>query len=153
MMGRRLLLGIVLFVVAACQSGTPAPPVSARLGEEFTLVPGQSGEIDEVGLTITLISVPGDQRCPLEVECAESGPVTVEISFQKDAGGLVEFTLQSFTDTNGQSPEGPFEGIQDRVEFEGFEIRVRGVLPHPVNFDDTIKPDEYQVLFLVEERG
>lgn len=151
-MDRRLFLCFVLFVVAACQPATPIPPISVRLGEEFTLAPGQSGVIDDVGLTIILISVPADQRCPLEVECTESGPVTVEISLQKDATEPVEFSLQAFTDSNGQSPDGPFEGIQDRVEFAGFEIRVRSILPYPVNFDDSILPDGYRVSFVVEEK-
>ena len=152
MMGKRWLLALMFFVVVACQPETPAPPISARLGGEFTLAPGQSGVIDDVGLTITLISVPADQRCPLEVECTESGPVTVGISLQKDAAEPVEFSLQAFTDSNGQTPDGPFEGIQDRVEFEGFEIRVRGILPHPVSFEDPLKLEDYQVLFVVGEK-
>lgn len=40
MMDKRWLLALMFFVVVACQPGTPVPPISARLGEEFTLASG-----------------------------------------------------------------------------------------------------------------
>ncbi|MBI2332434.1 MAG: hypothetical protein HYU84_09810, partial [Chloroflexi bacterium] len=117
---KRLILTSIFFL-AACLPATPPPPITAVVGEEFTLAPGQTVTIVDTGLTLTLVSVPGDERCPLEIECAETGPVTVALSAQKDAAEPVEFTLQAFTDTDGRVPEGPFEGIQDRVEIMGYE--------------------------------
>lgn len=152
MMDKRLFLVFVLFVVTACQPATPIPSISVKLGEEFMLIPGQSGVIDEIGLTVTLIGVPGDRRCPLEVECSESGPVTVAITLHKDSEESSDFTLEVFTNSDGRAPEGPFEGIQDRMEFGGFEIQLKAVTPHPLNFDDLIEPDEYRVSFVVEEK-
>ena len=143
---------LAVFFLSACMSATPLSPVTAALGEEITLAPGQSATIADSGLSLTLVSVPGDQRCPLEVECTETGPVTVAISAQKDGTEPVEFTLQTFTDTDGRAPEGPFEGIRDRVEVGGYKIRVKAVLPHPLNFDDLIEPDEYRVSFVIEEK-
>jgi hypothetical protein len=48
-----------------------------------------------------------------------SGPVSLSIAVQKEAAAPVEFAMQTFTSNNGRAPDGPFEGIEDRVEYEG----------------------------------
>lgn len=145
------ILGILLsaVIITACQTASPPPPVVGELGQEFTLAPGQTAEINGTDLSITLASVPGDARCPLDIECTESGPVTVSIQVRSGSGASQEYTLQVFTDTDGRVPEGPFEGMQDRVENDGNVIRVRSVLPFPQASMTEIKAGEYRVSILV----
>ena len=115
-----LKLFIVLFPVTAllfaCQT-TPTSPFIADQGAEFVLAPGESATIKDTGLTIKLISILGDDRCPSEVECAASGPMQLSLAAQKDNGTAKDLMMQTFTDNDGRSPEMEFEGINDRIVY------------------------------------
>lgn len=140
---------LIVAALSACQTASPLPPVTGGLDNEFVLAPGQTAEINGTDLSITLRSVPGDGRCPLDVECTESGPVTLSMEVRVNSSASQEFILQTFTDTSGRVPEGPFEGMQDRVEHDGYLIRVRGVLPFPQTSASGIEEGDYRVSFLV----
>jgi hypothetical protein len=92
-----------------------------------------------------------DERCPSEIECAASGPVTVSLSVQQDGETPSMFSLQTFTDQDGRAPSGSFEGIEDRIEIGDYLIQVVGVLPYPQNLSG-IKPSDYQATFMVTEK-
>ena len=147
----RLNLSLLLltFILAACFPATPPPPITADLGSEFTLAPEQTASITETELTIRLVAVSGDDRCPINVECYATGPVTFTLSVQMGSASPTDFVMQTFTGYDGRAPDGPFEGIQDRIEAGGYLIRVVAVLPHPQGFGDEIKSSEYRVTFLV----
>jgi hypothetical protein len=150
-MKTRLIVSFLLLtlLLASCQPATPPPPLTASVGTEFILAPGQSALIEEADLTLTLLSVSNDERCPSEIECFASGPVTLTISAQKGSREPTEFILQTFTDYKGQSPKMEFEGIQDRVTFEGYQIKVASVLPYPAKSTTEIADADYRVSLLV----
>ena len=139
---------LVIFFLTACQPSPPAP-ITADVGAEFTLAPGQSGTISAAGIVITLTGVAGDGRCPLEIECAASGPVTVSIAAQSGSQAPQEFTFQTFTDNSGRVPEMHFQGMQESVEFGEFMIEVKSVLPFPQKSVSEIADSEYRVSFVV----
>jgi hypothetical protein len=138
------LLGCQLFVPA-----TPPPPLTASMGTEFTLAPGQSALIEEAGLTLKLIAVSSDERCPSEIECFASGPVTFSVSAQKDSGEATDLVLQTFTSNDGMAPTMEFEGIQSQTLFEGYRIKVTSVLPYPARSKSEIADADYRVSFMV----
>lgn len=140
---------LLLILLTSCQAAPPPPPTTASPGDEFILAPRQSAFILGTDLTLKLIAVSGDERCPSEIECAMSGPVTISISIQKGENEPAEFILQTFTDNDGRAPQGPFEGIQDRMDYEGCIIQVKAVLPYPLDLSDKIKSSKYQVTLLV----
>ena len=142
---------VVFLTVTACRSATPAPIIGA-VDSEFTLAPDQTVTIENTGLNIRLIGITGDERCPSEFECAMSGPVSLSIAVQKDSEASVEFALQTFTSNNGRAPDGPFEGIEDRIEYEGYSIQVKSILPYPAKSFDEIKDSEYRVSFLMTKK-
>jgi hypothetical protein len=72
----------ITIMLVACQSAKPTPSVTAEIDNEFTLAPNQSVAMTSTDLTITFNSVLSDDRCPSEVECVASGPVTVSLSIQ-----------------------------------------------------------------------
>ena len=148
---RNIATFLLVLLLTACQSATPAPIIAA-IGTEFTLAPDQAVTIENTSLHLRLIGIAGDERCPSEIECAMSGPVSLTISFQKDAESPVEYSLQTFTSNDGRAPEGHFEGIEDNLEYEGFVIQVKSVLPYPAKSADEIKDSEYQVSFIVTEK-
>ncbi len=147
----RLIAPIILLLIAltSCQAAPPTPPITASVSDEFILRPGQSAAILGTDLTLKLIAISSDERCPLEIECAMSGPVSLSISIQNAENTPAEFTLQTFTGSDGHAPDMSFEGIQDRVEFEGYIIQVKAVLPYPLKRSGEIKDSEYQVSFIV----
>ncbi len=147
----RFAIPIILLAIAltSCQTAPPPPPITAPVNDEFILRPSQSAAISGTDLTLKLIAVSSDERCPLDIECAMSGPVSLSISIQNETNAAVEFTLQTFTDNDGRAPDMSFEGIQDRVEFEGYIIQAKAVSPYPIKRSGEIKDSEYLVSFIV----
>lgn len=146
------LVLFLLILLSGCDSTTPPAPVAADLGTEFTLAPDQTATITNANLTMRLISIGGDQRCPSEIECAISGPVSLSIAVQRSIDTSVEFDLQTFTSNDGRAPDGAFDGIEDRIEYQGYLIQVKSVLPYPAKSFDEIKDSEYRVSFLVTKK-
>jgi hypothetical protein len=139
-----------LWMLVACQPAT-SPVVTAILNNEFTLATGQSVSVKKTDLTVTFNAVLSDERCPREIECAASGPVTVSLSVQQDGDVPATISLQTFTDQEGRTPGGSFEGIEDRVEIGDYLIQVVGILPYPQNLSG-IKPSDYQATFMVTQK-
>lgn len=145
------LLALTLFLMG-CQlfaPATPPPPLTVSVGEEFVLAPGGSALIEDAGLTLKLIAVSSDERCPSEIECFASGPVTLSVSAQKDSGESIDLVLRTFTSNNGLAPTMEFEGIQSQALFEGYRIKVTSVLPYPARSKSEIRDSDYRVGFLV----
>ena len=101
---------------------------------------------------INLISVVSDERCPSQVECAASGPVQLLLAAQKENGTIADIVMQTFTDNDGRSPAMEFEGITDRIEYDGYLIRIVGVLPYPEALSTSIQQNDYRVSFVVTKQ-
>src|SRR5690349_15026784 len=129
---------LMIILLAGCVPAAPTQ-VTATLGAEFTLAPNQTVTLTDTDLIIQLISVPNDQRCPSSIECAVSGPVSVALSAQRRGKQATEIDLQTFTSDDGSAPDMQFQGIQDRMVYAGYLIRVVGVLPYPVKSFNEIK--------------
>ena len=147
----KIILSLLLTILlVSCSSVTPAP-MTVILGTEFTLAANQTATITDTNLTIRLIGVTDDQRCPSEIECAASGPVSLSLSAQIGDSEPTDLNLQVFTNNNGRVPDMQFEGIEDRAIFEGYLIRVLSVLPYLAQTFDEIKASEYRVIFIVSK--
>ena len=146
-----LFLGMVC-LLAACQTEPPPPPATTSVSREITLAPAQSATVTGTDLTITFHSVVSDERCPSSVECVASGPVTVSLSARQGTGSPNEFTLQTFTDENGRSPNVQFEGITNRAEIGDYVIQIAGVTPYPKNSTTEIEASEYRVALLISNK-
>jgi len=141
----------VFVMLVACQT-MPVSPLVTEQGIEFILAPGTTAAIKDTGLTIKLISILSEERCPNEVECAVNGPVQISLSAPKDNGTAADLIMQTFTDNDGRSPAMEFEGITDRIVYEGYLIRIMGVLPYPEDLSTSIKQNDYRVSFVVTEK-
>ena len=159
------LFTFVLFL-AACGSATPPQPITAVLDGEFTLAPDQTATIQGVDLAITLVGVSGDERCPAKIECAMTGPVSAQIKVASSSSAPMEFLIQSFSSSDGSvvktldiftldSDESltkvTFEGIDNGVEYDGFSIRLKSVLPFPQYSTSEISASSYRVSFVVSK--
>jgi hypothetical protein len=152
-MSNRLLITFIslFFILAACQAATPPAAITSGQDTEFRLAPDQTTAITGSDLSIRLIGVAGDERCPSEIECAISGPVSISLSVQQGNETPVNINLQTFTDNNGRAPDAEFEGIETHAAYAGYLIRVVGVLPYPINLETKIKDSEYQVSLIVTQ--
>ena len=140
-----------IILLIACQPMTAAPLI-AEPGVEFVLAPGGTAAIKDTDLTISLTSIISDDRCPREVECAASGTVQISLSVQKDNGTAADLMMQTLTDNEGRSPSTEFEGITDRIVYEGYLIRIVGVLPYPEDPSTPIRQNDYRVSFVVTKQ-
>ena len=147
-----LLSLCTIYILGACQTVTPLPYVTGTVSSEFTLAPDQSVAVTGTDLTLTFHSVVGDERCPRDVECAASGPVTVSFSVQQGDGTPTDFTLQTFTDQNGRSPNVQFEGVTNRTEVGDYLIQISSVTPYPQDLSTKINPAEYRVVLFVAKK-
>ncbi len=138
----------MVILLTGCGSATPAPIV-ASVDTEFTLAPNQIATLANTELSIRLIGVGGDQRCPSKIECAISGPVSVSLSAQIGNQAPTNIDLQAFTSNNGRAPDMQFQGIKDRAIYESYLIRIVGVLPYPAKSLNEIKASDYRVSVLV----
>ena len=141
-------LGLVC-TLAACQSANPL--IDTNISREFSLAPGQSASVRRADLIITFNYVLSDDRCPLELECAASGPVTVSLTVQQGDAVPFGLTLETVTDQEGRSSASPTEGIRDATESGDYLIRILGVVPYPRNLSG-IKASDYQATFIVTPR-
>lgn len=73
-----------LLLLASCGT-SPAAPRSVRLGEPFTLAPGQTAQVEGTGLSVTFEGVSADSRCPVDVTCVWEGDAVVDVSARPDA--------------------------------------------------------------------
>lgn len=148
-MKTKALIVILLFnLLAACQA-FPPEPINAATDTEITLSAGQTVTITDANISITFIAVSGDDRCPSEIECAMSGPVTIDLSIQDKDGTVFEEALQTFTDSTGLAPTREFEGIKSSVIVDNYLIKIIGVLPYPKDRSSSIKTSEYFVTMKV----
>jgi hypothetical protein len=139
---------LLLCLLTGCLAGTPQP-ISATSDAEIILSVGQTVSLSDANLSITLLNVVSDERCPSEIECAASGPVTLRLSILGSNGAGTEETLQTFTDNNGLAATMEFEGIQSSTTVDEYQIRILGVSPYPKDRSDSIKPSAYKVTLKV----
>jgi hypothetical protein len=142
------LILFMTFLLSACRIEATAFPTITTMNNELTLAPGQSATLSGTDMTITFESVVADERCPIDIECAASGPVTVSLSIQQGGDAPNDFTLQTFTDQEGRSPNVQFEGVTNRAELGNYRIQIASVTPYPRNLTET-DPAEYRVTLLI----
>ena len=155
MFKKYIIFPVLILMTIACRTltfkpeTTPPPELAVDLGKEFTLAPGQIATLAASNLTVQLVGVSNDGRCPKEIECAASLPVYFSLKVQKDGAEPATFDLQTFTDQDGIAPQMEFEGIQNRAEYEDYLIQVVSVLPYPLTREDKIDPGDYRVTLVV----
>jgi uncharacterized protein YcfL len=121
-----LLLPIASFVIAGCSSNV------ASLGEEFSLLMGESVSIKGEELQIKFVEVTEDSRCPTGVVCVWEGRVSclVEITYRE--------SIHSIVLTEPGSTSWPSE-----ITFEDYKITYH-VEPYPQAGTEIAK-EEYHL--------
>jgi hypothetical protein len=135
-MNRLLVLSVLLVFLFGC---TIPFQKTAVLNEAFQLKVGESASIASEGLTIKLVDVPEDSRCPTDVQCIWAGRTKVALSATK--GGV---DLGAFNITTEPGAEGSAGAIA------GYLVRVSGVSPSPLSTKQIQKSDYLITLIVVK---
>ena len=130
-----LLVAVIVLVFSiGCNDQTDE--ISAELGQEVELQPGQSLVIENEPIKVKFVEVVGDSRCPTGATCVWEGEVSCTLE--------ITYLDEMYTKTIVQS------GLSSQyaVEiFEEYELEFT-VQPYP-ELDKEIKADEYRLLITI----
>ena len=110
------------------------------LGDEFSLTLGEKTSIPSGDLTLQLLGVPVDDRCPTQVECEYTGQAIVEIEIVKANRDsvLLEFNTNPMPDIN----------LQSIAEF-GYMFELVRLDPYPEHIANPIRAEDYRAVMVV----
>ena len=123
--------------LSRCEGAYGTAVVCARLGEEFDLRVNETAYIADTRLSIQVVAVPEDSRCPTDVVCVWAGNARVSLALREGTsaeGGDVNSTVQPRTLTR-----------------LGYAVELVDVRPSPVS-GQPILPGAY-VIRLVARRA
>lgn len=118
-------VAVALWLLAGCSSGYPLDPgsdLSAETGEAFTLKVGETVEIADADLTVRLLAVMGDSRCPVDVTCVWAGDAVVAVEVVL-SGSEYAFGLH----VNPGTVTGP-----GHADVGAYRIELEGLAPDPL---------------------
>jgi hypothetical protein len=164
-----IVASFALAALAGCArvSGAPLPAPSVTAGIDFVLAPGETGRFGAAPeKLVRFVRVVEDGRCPRQVNCAVSGPVTVEV----EVGAASHLRTERLAVLDRDVGEPRFPGIHSCATLVGDEpgtldplatdsprrakvrpravLRLRDVQPWPVR-GTPIPPDRYRATFVV----
>lgn len=117
-------------------------------GKSLTLAWGESAQLDDADVEITFESIFSDGRCPLDVECAESAPVTVNLKMTDLAtGATTYFNLSAHTDDEG-AVVADTAGAMPSDSVGAVDVTLQRVTPYPARGGPAGR-DDYRVTLLV----
>ncbi len=121
---------LTLTAAAACSSSRTAP-----INSTFILAPGQSNTVGSV--TVKLVGVTEDTRCPLNALCIQVGDAHVALEVSAP-GTRRTLELQLLNPT------------KRATQLRGYTIEVEDVTPYPYTIVPTA-PDDYRVTLRVHK--
>lgn len=129
------LFGVALLTACASMVGASAPqtPVTAALGEPFTLAQGDTAQVGPERMGITFEAVVADSRCPTDVQCIRAGEAVVRVAMAAQGQAAEKAELQT---TPGR----------DQATVAGYTLQLTRVLPEP-NTKVPIKASDYRATF------
>lgn len=127
-----LLCLLMMSLLAACQ--LDLPPVTQGktipLDAPFTLHANESIEIADEAAMIRLEPWADDKRCPLDLECAEAGPVRVQVTLWRKGHPTAYPVFVAHTDQTGAvRTDAPGSDLTAKVG--PYRITLMAVTPYP----------------------
>lgn len=140
-----------LLLLTACRLELPPAPMgnSAPLDTPFTLKAGQSIAVAGEPATIRLERWGDDKRCPADAECAESGPVKLQITLARRGHTMTYPVFVAHTDRDGNVlADAP--GADATTQIGPYRITLTAVTPYPTG-SQPIPWDAYNATFVVSK--
>jgi hypothetical protein len=120
---------ILLFVFGSVM------PIDAQTSQQIKLGMNKQKLVSKDKLTIKFVSVIEDSRCPVGVNCVWSGNAKVQIQMTNRKGISKIFELNTHLEPQ-------------TVTFEGYEIKLAGLLPRP-RANTQIDAKRYTATFIL----
>ena len=146
---RVLMLLLVTLLLAGCQLELPPTPLgrTTALDAPFTLMLGESIAVDGEPVTIRLERWIEDHRCPAGQECAEPGPVRLQITLWREGRPMTYPVFVVRTDQDGAVVAAlPGDQVENKVG--PYRIRMTAVTPFP-DADGVVTPDAYRATLVL----
>lgn len=96
----------------------PASSDVVAVDRDFGIRPGQTARVEGTALTVSLVGVPEDSRCPTDVQCVWAGNGAVSLVVTDETGAKSTVILNTTL-----SPRS--------VRVSGYEISFTGLKPDP----------------------
>ena len=146
-----IVLLFAVLLLAACRLELPPAPMgnSAPMDTPFTLKAGQSIAIAGEPATIRLERWSDDKRCPADVECAESGPVKLQITLARQGHTMTYPVFMAHTDRDGNVLT-DVPGTDATTQIGPYRITLTAVTPYPTG-SEPIPWDAYNATFVVSK--
>jgi hypothetical protein len=132
---KRILVAAAV-MIAACatpsQPGTGAgvkPAIQVESGQAFDIGVGQEAHVKGTAITVRLVRVSDDSRCPVDVQCVWAGNAVARLALSAGDGSGHEVAINTTTDPRS-------------TIFSGYRITLVGLKPAPRS-GTTIKPSDY----------
>ena len=125
----------VSILFSNCQSDDDLGNIGTPIIIDFQFKKQVTGD-----LSIAFEEVAIDGRCPCEADCISIGEIGVKIKMEANGTALTKlFTVEGY--------DGPEEGVFE-TDFEGYNIKLKDVLPYPCNGEPNSDSD-YSIEVLV----
>lgn len=130
------ILPVAAAVLAAC--ATPSQPgngagvntaIQVESGQAFDIGVGQEARVKGTPITVRLVRVGDDSRCPVDVQCVWAGNAVARLALSAGEGSGHEVAINTTTDPRS-------------TVFSGYRITLVGLKPAPRS-GTTIKPADY----------
>jgi hypothetical protein len=109
--------------------------IQAQTTPPSTITVKHQKTVTKENLTIKFVSVVEDSRCPVGVNCIWAGNAKVQIKISNKKG--ISQTFELNTDLQPQI-----------AAFDGFEIKLQNLTPHP-KAETTTSPNSYTAVFAI----
>ncbi len=128
---------LMALLMAGCDGDRIAEPTTptVRVGEEFTLAPGGTASVRDLGWRVTFDKVSEDSRCPIDAVCVWEGDAVTEVAVVPGTASPEKVQLHT-------------NRTRDRETKIG-DAYLRLVRLTPVGRADVpVKPEEYRATFV-----
>ncbi len=128
---------IFLSLVLVFIFGSMIYEINAQTTPPETISVNYQKTVTKDNLTLKFVSVIEDSRCPVGVNCIWAGNAKVQIEISSKKG--ISQTFELNTDLQPQI-----------VAFDGFEIKLQNLTPHP-KAETTTNPNSYTSVFAIRK--
>jgi hypothetical protein len=118
-------LALAAITASACMStsqptpavGTPGS-IEVAAGEVFDLAVGQEAQIRGTPITVRIVGVSQDSRCPSDVQCVWAGDAVIRLGLSSSTAATSESSIHTNLDPRA-------------AVYSGYQIKVVGLKPAP----------------------
>ncbi len=141
LMQRQILSVIVALVILASGCTEQESAVLAGLDTPFQVGVNQQAFLETENMSIKLLDIIEDSRCPSDFRCVASGEVVAEIMISKGTELLGVYNISDWRQSIGYT---------SKINVDNYVVELAGVSPYPKD-DSGIRLSDYVLTFVVSK--